>query len=118
MTAIHKISKENNPKNSIKQSKTIKKKLVINQNNRIDLRLNSELKNLFLKAATLSGNQNLTNYIVSTVRERSIQLIEEYERLVLSNADWQFVVSLLDKPSKPNAALRKAAKLHQQLGLE
>lgn len=114
MTTVH---KNNNRKKRVISSP--KEKLIpkerLSKRNRIDLRIDLNLKELFIKAANLSGNYNLTNFIVSTVRERSMQLIKEHESLIVSQKDYNFVLSLLDNPPKPNDALRKAARLHRHL---
>jgi len=75
---------------------------------RIDVRVNSESKSLFLRAAELSG-QNLSAFIIEAVRERAIQTIEAHDQVVLNNQSRQVFLDALAKPPAPTEALRRAA---------
>lgn len=76
---------------------------------RIDLRVNSEIKSLFARAAELSG-QKLSSFVIEAVRERAVRVIHEYEQLVLdSEARDVFLSALANSPS-PSNALRRAAE--------
>lgn len=44
---------------------------------RFDTRLPLEQKQLFEKAAILGGYRNLTDFIIATVQEKAIEIIEE-----------------------------------------
>jgi len=76
---------------------------------RIDFRVNSESKSLFLKAAELSG-QNLSAFVVESVRKQAIRVIEEYDKIRLNNQARDIFLSALAKPPAPGNALRRAAK--------
>ena len=78
---------------------------------RIDLRVDAELKALFVRAAQLSGS-NLSAFVIDTVRARAQRLVEEHERFVLSNRARDRFLDVLGKPPAPNAALRRAARKH------
>src|SRR3954453_9740298 len=81
---------------------------------RIDLRISSELKRLIEQAATLSG-MTTSNFIASTVVARSREVVREAETIRLSNRDRDIFLALLnDKDARPNAAMLKAARLHEQ----
>ena len=76
---------------------------------RIDVRVNSESKSLFLRAAELSG-QNLSAFIIEAVHERAIQTIEAYDRVILNNQSRQVFLDALANPPAPSEALRRAAE--------
>jgi len=76
---------------------------------RIDFRVNSESKSLFLKAAELSG-QNLSAFIVESVRKQAVRVLEEYDRVRLNNQTRDIFLSALADPPAPSDALRRAAE--------
>ncbi len=78
---------------------------------RIDLRVDAELKALFVRAAQLSGS-NLSAFVIDTVRARAQRLVEEHERIVLSNRARDRFLDVLENPPAPNEALRRAARKH------
>ena len=79
---------------------------------RIDIRVNSESKSLFLKAAELSG-QNLSAFIVESVRQRAVRILEDYDKIRLNNAARDIFLDALAKPPAPGDALRRAAEKHK-----
>jgi len=78
---------------------------------RIDIRVNSESKSLFLKAAELSG-QNLSAFIVESVRQRAVRILEDYDKIRLNNSARDIFLDALAKPAAPGDALRRAAEKH------
>ncbi len=76
---------------------------------RIDFRVNAESKSLFLKAAELSG-QNLSAFIVESVRKQAIRVLEEYDRVRLNNQARDTFLSALANPPAPSDALRRAVE--------
>lgn len=76
---------------------------------RIDIRVSSESKSLFLKAAELSG-QNLSAFVVESIRERAIRVLEEHDKIRLNTQARDIFLSALANPPAPNDALRRAAE--------
>jgi len=76
---------------------------------RIDVRVNTESKSLFVRAAELSG-QNLSTFIIEAVHERAIRTIEEHDRVILNNQARDIFLNALTNPPAPSDALRRAAK--------
>jgi len=76
---------------------------------RIDIRVNSESKSLFLKAAELSG-QNLSAFVVDAVRKQAIRVLDEYDKILLNNRDRDTFLNALANPPAPGNALRRAAE--------
>lgn len=78
---------------------------VLTKNNRIDIRLSDEDKRLIEKAASCS-RQSISSYIISVIIKQAELDLKEYETLVLSNQDRDFILNLLDNPGEPNEALK------------
>ncbi|NOX43434.1 MAG: DUF1778 domain-containing protein [Gammaproteobacteria bacterium] len=78
---------------------------------RVDLRVDAESKDLFLRAAEISGS-NLSAFFIESARERAYRLIEEHDRVVLKNQARDIFLNALSNPPTPNKALQKAAKKH------
>ncbi len=76
---------------------------------RIDIRVNTESKSLFVRAAALTG-QNLSAFVIEAVRERAIRTLQNHENLVLNNQARDVFMNALANPPAPNEALRRAAK--------
>lgn len=80
---------------------------------RLDLRISPESKRLIARAAELTG-VNLTAFATSTLVEKAHAVIDRHAALTLSDRDRDRFLSLLDKASKPNGALRRAARRHRE----
>ncbi len=79
-----------------------------NNDDRIECRVNSDVKQLFIRAANLSGT-TITSFVIEAVREKAHRIIEEHERLILNNEARDVFMNALTNPPAPNAALRVAA---------
>jgi uncharacterized protein (DUF1778 family) len=84
------------------------------RNERIDLRVSSELKRLVEQAATLSG-LTTSSFIANIVLAKSREVIQEAETIRLSERDRDIFLALLnDEKTQPNAAMARAAERHKQ----
>jgi uncharacterized protein (DUF1778 family) len=81
--------------------------------NRIDLRVNSEQKELLEKAASLKG-LSLSAYLLSHGLEAAKAELEKHQKLVLSDRDRDLFLSLIVNPPEPNQSLKDAMKKFQQ----
>jgi uncharacterized protein (DUF1778 family) len=75
---------------------------------RFDARLPKEQKQLFEKAAYLSGFRNLTDFVLRTVQEKATEIIKEKEQIIASEKDSQIFFDAITKPKKPSKSLTKA----------
>ncbi|HSG69208.1 MAG TPA: DUF1778 domain-containing protein [Planctomycetaceae bacterium] len=81
---------------------------------RINVRLDSELKQLIEEAAAALG-QTVTEFTVSTVVREARQVIHDAHVTELSNRDRdRFLSALNAADSKPNPALKTAARRYKQ----
>ncbi len=81
---------------------------ILQKGERIDVRVNAEVKALFTRAAELSGT-SLSAFILDAARERAVKLIEQNERIVLNNEARDVLLNALSNPPVPAKSLRRAA---------
>lgn len=83
-------------------------------NDRIDLRIRPDEKALLTRAAAIE-RLDLTGFILRTVLPKAQSLVDQAERLALSERDTLKVLDLLENPATPTARLVRAAKTGQRL---
>lgn len=76
---------------------------------RIDVRVSSDSKSLFARAAELAG-LSMTAFVIEAARDRAARLIAEHERLLLNNQARDVFMNALTNPPAPSDALRRAAQ--------
>ena len=64
---------------------------------RLDLRINAEIKSLFNRAAECSG-VTLSAFIIEAARERAAEIIEQHERIVLNDEARDLLLDALSSP--------------------
>lgn len=79
----------------------------IDDNKRMNLRLRPEQKATLMRAAALR-HTDLTDFVLQPALREAKAVIEESERIVLSERDSLSVLNLLENPPAPNAKLRAA----------
>ena len=84
------------------------------ESGRIELRIKPEEKALLSRAAALR-REDLTGFILRTVLPAAERIIEQSERVELSERDSLRVLELLESPPKPSAKLRAAARRHREI---
>lgn len=82
---------------------------IVEDNSRVALRVRPADKALILRAVALAQT-DMTDFILRTALREAKQVIEEHERVKLTQRDSQIVMDLLENPPAPNAKLRKAAR--------
>jgi len=83
-------------------------RIPIENNDRMSLRVASEEKSLLIRAAALQ-HTNLTEFVISNAVSVARKIINENERLELTERDTLHVLDLLDNPPAPNEKLMAAA---------
>jgi uncharacterized protein (DUF1778 family) len=79
-------------------------RVAIDDNKRMQLRVRPEQKATLMRAAALR-NTDLTDFIVQLALREAKTVIEEAERISLSERDSLLVLNLLENPPAPNAKL-------------
>jgi uncharacterized protein (DUF1778 family) len=82
-------------------------RVAVDDNKRMQLRVRPEQKATLMRAAALR-NTDLTDFIVQLALREAKTVIEEAERISLSERDSLLVLNLLENPPAPNAKLRAA----------
>ncbi|PIE43387.1 MAG: ABC transporter [Gammaproteobacteria bacterium] len=80
----------------------------VETNDRMSLRIASDEKSLLMRAAALQ-HTNLTEFVLRNVMLVARKIIDENERLALTERDSLHVLELLDNPPVPNDKLMAAA---------
>jgi uncharacterized protein (DUF1778 family) len=79
----------------------------VNDNQRMNLRLRPDQKATLVRAAALK-HTDLTDFVLQPALREAKAVIEESERIVLSERDSLLVLKLLEDPPEPNAKMRAA----------
>lgn len=90
-------------------------KTQIKKDDRIEFRVAPEEKKLFRRAQQLSGDKTFSGFVTRIVRARSIQIIEEKEKILASERDKEIFFKAVFEDSKPNKALFEAAKKYKSI---
>ncbi|HEB63684.1 MAG TPA: DUF1778 domain-containing protein [Gammaproteobacteria bacterium] len=80
----------------------------VENNDRMSLRIASEEKSLLMRAATLQ-HTNMTEFVIRNVVSAARKVIDQNERLELTERDSLHLLDLLDEPPAPNEKLMTAA---------
>jgi uncharacterized protein (DUF1778 family) len=83
---------------------------------RLDFRLKAEHKEIIERAAAYTG-ESLTGYAISTLLDRSREIIGMHESVILTARDRDVFLALLDAPPAPTEVLRAAAARYRDLVL-
>lgn len=84
-------------------------------NDRIDIRISKEQKELIQYAAALSGFKSVSEFIVSYISGKAKEVIAENDLILKSIEDKKIFVNALINPPAPNAALKKSYKNYKKL---
>ena len=71
----------------------------------LSFRMDAETRDLIDRAASAVG-QNRTDFMVTTLRERAIEVLLSQRLFTLNEADWAAFAARLDDPPPPNAKLK------------
>lgn len=77
-------------------------------NDRIDVRISTEQKELFRRASVISGFKNLTEFVVHCVYKESKSLLVEESQILKNEEDKRIFFNALLNPPSPNARLKQA----------
>ncbi len=80
----------------------------VENNDRMSLRIASEEKSLLMRAAALQ-HTNMTEFVIRNVVSAARKVIDQNERLELTERDTLHLLDLLDEPPAPNEKLMTAA---------
>lgn len=76
---------------------------------RLNFRLPLEIKERIENAALVSG-VSVTDFAITALANTADEVLEKQQRRVLSNADRDIFLEMLENPPQPNEALKSAVK--------
>lgn len=77
-------------------------------NDRIDIRISKEQKELIKYASSLSGFKNLSEFIVHCIYKEAKSIIKENNEFLKSLEDKRIFVNAIINPAEPNVKLKQA----------
>lgn len=83
-------------------------------NERINIRTTSQAKATIEKASAITG-VSVSSFIVDSAYQKAVETIENSQRIVLSNEEWQNAVNLLENPPEPNDKMKALFKRGYQV---
>lgn len=81
----------------------------IETNSRMSLRIAPEEKALLMRAVAIQGT-TLTSFVTSTSVEAARAIVQQAERIALSQRDSLHVLDVLENPPRPTSRLLRAAE--------
>ena len=82
------------------------------KNARMELKTTDNLKQMLMKAATLSG-VDLTAFVLSSAEEKARTVIEHHDSLSLSRNEQERFLDVLGQPPKSPATLKKLMRMER-----
>lgn len=82
--------------------------------NRLDLRITPEIKQLAMRASALCGSRSLSEFVVQAIREKAARAMEETELLRLQNDAFDAFWAACEDAPTPNEALQAAMRRREQ----
>ncbi|WP_299288572.1 DUF1778 domain-containing protein [uncultured Mucilaginibacter sp.] len=82
--------------------------MAVTVNDRIDVRISKEQKELFKYASELRGFKSLSEFVVFCIRSEANKIINDNNELIKSLEDKKVFVDALLNPPAPNDKLKKA----------
>lgn len=80
---------------------------------RVDLRISAELKELLSRAASYCG-MSLSSFMVSLAADRAKEVVAEHENVTLTARDWNAFLTALDDADRPRPRLEAAARRYRR----
>ncbi len=84
-------------------------RIAVEDNSRMSLRIRAEEKALLMRAVALK-HTDLTDFVIQHAVRAAKAVIEQADRVQLSERDSLRVLELLENPPRPNAKLLAAAR--------
>jgi len=89
-----------------------------NAQERMDIRLPADVKAKLKKASALAGISSLSEYVVRAAESDADRVLSECSTMVLEPDVFDRFMAACEKAAPPNAALKRAAELARERGIE
>lgn len=83
-------------------------------NDRIDIRISKDQKELIQYASSLMGFKSVSEFIISCVSREAKEIVADNNQILKSIEDKKIFVNAMINPPAPNAALKKAYKNYKK----
>ncbi|GAB3356363.1 hypothetical protein GCM10027566_19240 [Arachidicoccus ginsenosidivorans] len=83
-------------------------------NDRIDIRISKDQKELIQYASSLMGFKSVSEFIISCVSREAKEIVADNNQILKSIEDKRIFVNAMINPPAPNAALKKAYKNYKK----
>ena len=90
-----------------------RKKLMTQNKDRMNFRLDPEIKERVARAAAITG-QGLTDFAVSALSERADEVLARHESLLLTGEDYKFFLAALGEGRDTSDRARAAAERYRR----
>ena len=77
---------------------------------RIDIRVSTKDKMMFLHALEISGESSLSAFLTRIIKTKSSEIIEKHTKILTSERDKKIFFDAIFADQEPNKALKDAAK--------
>lgn len=84
---------------------------------RLDMRIDPQLREEVERAAALIGARSLSDFVTQALREKTRQVLQSHERLVLNNQVFDDFFTACMEDSEPSEGLLEAARITDELGI-
>lgn len=81
-----------------------------NKTARFDTKMSVLHKKLLEEAARLKGFKNLTEYVITTMVEDAMVVIDRYQKVLYSIEDKKKIMEILSQPTELSSSFLKASK--------
>lgn len=85
----------------------------LSKDERIELRVTSAEKEMFIKAQKLSGDKSFSSFIVRVVKQQAEEIVAKNDRILATEKDRRVFFDAVFADSKPNQNLIEAAKRYK-----
>ena len=82
---------------------------------RFNARLPEAQKAFFEHAANIGGFRSLTDFILQAAQEMADRIVEDHQKLLVSERDRELFFDVLMNPPEPNQKLKEAHQKYQDL---
>ncbi|WP_372756001.1 DUF1778 domain-containing protein [Labilibaculum sp.] len=77
---------------------------------RFELRISQDEKRVFERASKISGHKTLASFVTSIVKKRAKEIIDDHEKILVSEKDKEIFFNTILANNEPNEKLMQAAK--------
>ena len=85
------------------------------KNERIDIRVTPEEKDMFLQAHRISGDRTFSGFITRIIKTKAAEILEENKKILASERDRQLFFDAIFSEQEPNQTLKDAARKFKSL---